>query len=1355
MADQTDTPVENEEATNNTLEASVDEEQPSRKSKGSSKTTDKRRRTTSSSADSASGNESSDSDSNGEGDSSNSSSSEANPKRKKSASSPKHVGDADYRRFDTGAQARTKLELTNDMHKYLNEKFKIYVKDKAIQESVLDSNPVPDAESLKIPKVDGYLNEIFDTLGKSYGRESDGTLSKTQARINNVMGPLGKLWLNLEKVRTDDSTDELDLFDCLKLVEQSVTLLGQANVSLTYARRLSILGRLTGDMKKAKKLLSKHESSLSSSHKNLFGKRFYKALSKATKIRKSTKDISQHLAGFSKPSRPSAYKGPPLRRDSYRGRGPRDSHQPFRGMPSSHGRGGGRTVSFKPRPPSRPFNKGKSVRFRFKRRSPDAQSPIAGSTLPGGINSVCSSSSTVHGAEHHPCKPKPPSGGAAATFSEQLEITDTGSVHFENDQGGTDSLCRTPKAGTGPLSDLSQPAGKACDRTGNCRNVAERGDSGGLPPERGIYKYSFLSQKERWGEQTCNQLKTVEQFCCLSTFQNGGAALAKAFSPEGRLDDKNRSEGCLLYCANRSRAPAAPSFYLWGHEVPVYMPSIWLGTSPPSIHQAFKACCSSSSKTGSENDYLFRRYHYIQSDSGRYFEGQGLHSVAASEFRLYYKLEEISFTPSPVHGVPRFSDQFIGDETIFATGENDPTYSDLQRFNSGEKSLSENSLSDYWETDLIYTGSFSGTPPLPAFAKAPSKGFVDGQGVRDSCPSERGLSGRPSVVDRPNVQLEWSLDNHTSPRLDNNDGCVAEGLGGSVPGETHKGTLDTGGIQFSSHKCFGAESSSFCCEGLHSQSKAASCPPENGQQDSSCLLVEDGGDTVPCITKYSPGTVGICPKQADNPDSRVSARGIKPRSGLGIQTFQGFQQLETQSDSFPGIRSPVGSPDNRSICRSYEYSASKLYKLVPRPICSWDGCISDSLDKPEGLQFSTFLNDMSLSGKDPKGSGDNCPDNTNLAYTSLVPSPSRDVLQTANSAAPSEQSVAFPQPAATPSSSAGPPVISGLDGYRQNLLADGISEQTSELLRSHSWRTGTAGAYNSAWKQWSSWCRQRKIDPFCSSVASVADYLTELLKQGKSYRTINSHRSAISAFHPPIGGVRVGQHELICKVVGACFNANPPQPRYVVTWDVDKVLDYIHMLGDNSTLSNKCLTLKLSMLLALSSAGRCSDLRALDVRYMSIKDSSIVFELAQLTKSRKKGQNPIKQTFEKFEGDPMLCVFSTITCYLERSKGWRADSNKHQLLLSYVKPHKEVVPCTIAGWLVQLMNLAGIDTSEFRAHSVRGASTSKAKAKGLSCKEIMEIAKWRKESTFRRHYLREVACNKQAQDSFQAVVLQG
>ena len=80
----------------------------------------------------------------------------------------------------------------------------------------------------------------------------------------------------------------------------------------------------------------------------------------------------------------------------------------------------------------------------------------------------------------------------------------------------------------------------------------------------------------------------------------------------------------------------------------------------------------------------------------------------------------------------------------------------------------------------------------------------------------------------------------------------------------------------------------------------------------------------------------------------------------------------------------------------------------------------------------------------------------------------------------------------------------------------------------------------------------------------------------------------------------------------------------------------------------EAVTVKLSMLLALASAGRSSDLRALYVRYMSVKDNSIAFELAQLTESRRKGQSPIKQNFDKFKGDPLLCVFSTITCYLER-----------------------------------------------------------------------------------------------------------
>jgi hypothetical protein len=119
--------------------------------------------------------------------------------------------------------------------------------------------------------------------------------------------------------------------------------------------------------------------------------------------------------------------------------------------------------------------------------------------------------------------------------------------------------------------------------------------------------------------------------------------------------------------------------------------------------------------------------------------------------------------------------------------------------------------------------------------------------------------------------------------------------------------------------------------------------------------------------------------------------------------------------------------------------------------------------------------------------------------------------------------------------------------------------------------------------------------------------------------------------------------------------------------------------------------------------------------------------------SRTKGQN-----YKRITDNPLFCVISTINCYHDRNKGWHNGSGKSQLLLSFVEPHKPVVPCTIAGWLVQVMSSAGVDTPKFRAHSTRGTATSKGQAKGLSRQEIINMARWKKASTLKRHYLRDI-----------------
>ena len=76
------------------------------------------------------------------------------------------------------------------------------------------------------------------------------------------------------------------------------------------------------------------------------------------------------------------------------------------------------------------------------------------------------------------------------------------------------------------------------------------------------------------------------------------------------------------------------------------------------------------------------------------------------------------------------------------------------------------------------------------------------------------------------------------------------------------------------------------------------------------------------------------------------------------------------------------------------------------------------------------------------------------------------------------------------------------------------------------------------------------------------------------------------------------------------------------------------------------------------------------------------------------------------------------------------------LFSSYVKPHKQVTAQRLAHWVKDLLKEAGVDTEIFKAHSVRGTSTSAVLKKGLYIKYILETADWNRQSTFRKFYCR-------------------
>jgi len=226
--------------------------------------------------------------------------------------------------------------------------------------------------------------------------------------------------------------------------------------------------------------------------------------------------------------------------------------------------------------------------------------------------------------------------------------------------------------------------------------------------------------------------------------------------------------------------------------------------------------------------------------------------------------------------------------------------------------------------------------------------------------------------------------------------------------------------------------------------------------------------------------------------------------------------------------------------------------------------------------------------------------------------------------------------------------------------------------------------------------------------------------------------------HNSIEGVPIGQHPLVKRLFQGIYNSRPPQPRYSATWEISKVLEYFTKLGDNKDIPLKSLSGKLVLLMAIVSASRTSEIHALDLRFRQYKPEGVLFKLSSLTKKRRVGTTPKECFFGAFPGDKKLCVVECLRQYETRILEFRQQGtdSPNPLFLSYVKPHKPVTSQRIAHWVKDTLQLAGIDTAVFSAHSVRGASTSAAVAKGVHLADILSMADWSRDSTFKKFYYR-------------------
>ena len=145
------------------------------------------------------------------------------------------------------------------------------------------------------------------------------------------------------------------------------------------------------------------------------------------------------------------------------------------------------------------------------------------------------------------------------------------------------------------------------------------------------------------------------------------------------------------------------------------------------------------------------------------------------------------------------------------------------------------------------------------------------------------------------------------------------------------------------------------------------------------------------------------------------------------------------------------------------------------------------------------------------------------------------------------------------------------------------------------------------------------------------------------------------------------------------------------------------------------------MLCALVASARAQTLSFLSLDNMDIHTNKYIFKIPQLLKQSRPGyENP----------DVVIKAYPVLKGYLKRTKSIRATK---QLFVSFVKPHDKVTTSTIGRWVRTVMQKAGINTTKYKAHSVRAAVAFKASS-NVPINDIMKLAGWSQESTFRKYY---------------------
>ena len=514
------------------------------------------------------------------------------------------------------------------------------------------------------------------------------------------------------------------------------------------------------------------------------------------------------------------------------------------------------------------------------------------------------------------------------------------------------------------------------------------------------------------------------------------------------------------------------------------------------------------------------------------------------------------------------------------------------------------------------------------------------------------------------------------------------------------------------------------------------------------------GDPLPQSGNYSP----TVPRPRHQAGCEACPRQDQHPGGLFKQASHDFaDRVDNHQQHSSTSVGGVGEADGRSFCDKIQPQTSDLCEPSHGSPSMEGGRSLSVMGRADSVCFPSYPHPEQGTTEGEAGITQTNPDSSKLARATVVPGSCESLSRSSTKTATRQKRVSSTkvrdrsrQPSISRSSR--------LATVREQLRASGVSSGALDLL-AHAHRPGTQNSYDSCWRRWQEWCREKNRDPIRPSKFDLANFLAFLHTDVKlSSSSIKVHKAAICSSLRQLGRSSYSNDPLIISVLKGASQSDSKVRRRVPAWDLFLVLAHLREppFEPLNSINLKLLTQKTVFLISLATGRRCSEVHALSGQDFDIKHDrktncyTLKFLPEFLAKNQASDQPspslsilPLETILAPDDKDLTLCPVRALRRYLHFTKTLRYG--KRRLFISH-NPSKvgDIRRPTISRWISEVVQDAykaeasSTSHSSHRAHELRALAASLHFCHTWRLQDVLDASFWRSRNSFIEFYLRDV-----------------